>query len=107
MSDFFETGADYSANALSDPPTAHLLKTIPAFRSRLGFFVMNLDTADTVYVVFDKDGTDTSTIAPLDPAPTAGGMGGSVTAHGMPHNGRIRIYGTNSTTKMTARVWPA
>jgi hypothetical protein len=104
VSNFQLDGVDYSAN----PPSLSgktLFQTIPANKSRRGFFIQNQDATGTVYAVFDDQaGSLTQSIIALGPG-TSGLQGGSVTMGGMPHTGRIRIYGDAGTTKIGARVW--
>lgn len=106
MTNFNLDGVDYSANAPAIPGALSLLSTVPQSLGRRGYFIENQDAADNVYVVYDDAaGSLTPTVLVLAHAATAGTQGGSITMTGLPHTGRIRIYGDHSTTKMTARVW--
>jgi hypothetical protein len=105
ISNFACFGTDYSANAVT-LGSLSLLNTIPPDIGRAGYFIQNHDAADNVYVAYDTgDGSDTPTVLVLAPATAANGQGGTAERSGMPHTGRIRIYGDHSTTKMAARSW--
>lgn len=96
------TGTTYSANAPA--LEANLLATIPADAFRISYFVQNQDVTD-LQVVFD-DGTGSNvSIVVLGAAAAAGGGGGSCGMPGMPHTGRIRIFSSSATAKMSARAW--
>lgn len=97
-------GKDFSANPISLAGKS-LLATIPVNYSRAGYMIQNNDGTDTAYASFDDGASGTATIFALAPAPVASGMGGEIDWMGLPHAGRILIYGDHATTKVAAREW--
>jgi len=73
---------------------AVLLATMAVNTRRIGFLVQQ-QSASTVWVVMDDGGSGTQTTLVLDPAGAAGRQGGSVDMSSCPHSGRIRVYGTS------------
>jgi hypothetical protein len=97
-------GSDHGAN----PPSLSgltLLATIAGNTARQGFLVQAQCTAGLTVALDDDAGLLTATIVVLAGAASAGGQGASLTMSGMPHNGRIRIYSSNSGCQMAAREW--
>jgi hypothetical protein len=97
-------GVDYSANAPSLTGLT-LLATIPANSSRLGFFIQAQGTAPLTVAIDDATGSLTPTIVVLAGAGSNGGEGAAIDMGGLPHTGRIRIFGNSSSVPMAARAW--
>jgi hypothetical protein len=97
-------GVDYSANAPS-LTCLTLLATIPANTSRVGFFIEAQGIAGLTVAFDDATGALTPTLVVLGGAGANGGQGGSIDMSGLPHTGRIRIFGASSSVPMAARAW--
>ena len=97
-------GVDYSANAPSLTGLT-LLATIPANAGRLGFFIQAQSTAQLTVALDDAAGSLTPTIVVLAGAAANGGQGAAIDMGGLPHTGRIRVYGTSSSVPLAARAW--
>ena len=97
-------GVDYSANAPALSGLT-LLATIPANAGRLGFFIQAQGTTQLTIAFDDAAGSLTPTIVVLGGAPSSGGQGGAIDMGGLPHTGRIRVYGTSSSVPLAARAW--
>lgn len=97
-------GVDYSANAPSLSGLS-LLATIPANAARLGYFIQAQDTDGLTVVMDDQAGSLTPTIILLSGPGVEGNQGGSLSMSGIPHTGRIRLYGASSGVQMAARAW--
>lgn len=98
-----DDGTDYSANPLTLP--AHLLTTIPALSTRIGYVVQNQST-DVLAVVFSAAGVSGPyTMILLAAAAGAGQPGGSIDGSGLPHAGQIDIYGPSAVDNVAVREW--
>lgn len=97
------SGVDYSINAQSLAGLT-LVQTIPIDQRRLGYFVQNQDI-NKVYVVFDRDASDTGSVAILAAASALGEPGGYIDMQAMPHSGRMRVYCSAATPRIAARAW--
>jgi hypothetical protein len=95
------------SDASSSPPSLsglNLLGTLFANAARVGYLVQVQDTAtdcapasgvgiNGIVVAFDDGNGNNLLIGTLGFALTQGGQGGSFDMAGMPHAGRIRVYG--------------
>jgi hypothetical protein len=97
-------GVDYSTNTPSLSGLT-LLATIAASSTRLGYFIQSQDTNGLTIALDDEAGSLTPTIVQLSGAASSNAQGGSLSMSGMPHSGRIRIYGASSGVQMAARAW--
>ena len=97
-------GVDYSANAPALSGLT-LLATIPANPSRLGFFIQAQGTTQLTVVLDDAAGSLPPTIVVLAGAAAHGGQGAAIALGGLPHTGRIRVYGTSSSVPLAVRAW--
>lgn len=91
-------------DASAAPPSAaaQLLLTIAVNANRIGYVIQN-QSADQLQVHLDN-GTSGASILLLASG-GANAPGGSLNWDGMPHTGRIRIYGPNAGAQVGAREW--
>lgn len=83
---------DASANAPAIPGALNLLATLPVNPQRIGYIVQQ-QSVNVLTVAFDDGASSTPTVLILDPAAAANRQGGAFTFTGMPHYGRIRVFG--------------